>query len=1279
MRSPSLAGLAICILSGTLVAQAKQFLEAPQYGTGSSPQAVAYADFNGDGIPDLAVANSASNTVSILLGNGDGTFQPKVDYPVDTNPQAIAAGDINGDGFPDLVVANAGSNTISILPGNGNGTFQSKKDLTTGTNPRGVAIGSFTSAGYLDIAVTNAGDNTVGIFINMGGGAFRPQVTYKTGFNPYFVTTADFNNDGNLDLAVANNNLNNIVSVLLGNGDGTFQNQFQYTTGSTPVWIATGDFNGDGNIDMAVANQQGNTISVLLGEGNGGFSTHVDYPVEAFPTAVAALDLNNDGKPDLAVSSGNGNVVTVLWGNGDGTFSGQLNIGTGNIPYSVVIAQLTVNGQYDLVVANSGADTVSVIINNGNGTFQSRIDYPAGAEPYSVATADFNGDGFLDLAVAASNCSPTCGPGSISIILGNGDGSFQPPVSYSTGTNSDPYSLLVADFNGDNIPDIAVANYATNTVSVMLGVGDGTFGAPIDTPVGREPASLASADFNGDGKMDLAVANFHDNTVTILLGNGNGTFQPAKTYTVGNGPVSVAVGKFNSRSNNWDLVVINETDNDAGILLGNGNGTFQPQVVYPTGAGGNPLAVVVQDFNGDNIPDLAVADFHSEQVSVLLGNGDGTFQPVQAYPTGANPSSVVSGDFNGDGIPDLALASRPLAGSQGNLLSLLLGNGDGTFASPVVFGTGSISYSSAAGDFNNDGALDLAVANGGSNTVSLLLNTQGTQIALTSSSNPSGYGQSVKFTATVTASVSGQAAPTGTITLKNGATVLGSGTLANGSFSASASTLPTGSNTISAVYSGDGNFQPHTVTLIQNVASASTATTLASSANPVPLGQPVTFTATVNSTTSGTPTGSVTFLDGTTSIGSSSLNSSGVAILTTSTLAAGAQPITAAYGGSASFGSSTSPLVNQIVQGNTTAALASSPNPSSFEQAVTLVATLTANISGTPSGTVTFSNGNTTLGSETVNTGGVATLVVTNLPVGMNNITASYMGSGNFDAAPPATVGQSVQKAPTTTALSNSSTTMLALSATVASTTTGMPAGTVTFLDGSTALGTSSLNASGVATFSSDALTAGTHSITASYGGDGNYNTSTSSVTLIKAGFALSASALSPSSVAAGSSADSTISITPSNGFNPSNVGLACAVTPQVNPALTCSVAAISVSSDSGTAKLTVTAAGASAALAPAMINRGSGMWLAFGLLIPAMLLSTGIGAHKRAKILACALAFLVIGGCLLQTACGGGSASTPPPPTGNTGTPAGTYTVTVTGTANGVQNVASPLTLTVQ
>lgn len=1179
-----LAGLVLCGLSISF-AHAAQFLEAPQYATGANPQAVAAGDF-GNGNLDLAVVNSTGNTVSVLLGNGNGTFRPKVDYAVGVAPQGVAVGDFNGDGNLDLVVTNSGSNTISILLGNGNGTFQPATGYASGQGPHAVAVGHFNSDTHLDIAISNATDNTVGVFLGKGDGSFNPQLAYKTGVNPYSVAVADFNNDGFQDLVVANNNNNNVISVLLGNGDGTFQNQLQYPTGNTPVGVAVADFNGDGNLDIAVADQQGNSVSILLGNGKGSFGTHVDYATSAFPTAVIVADFNGDGKPDVAVSSGNGNVVSVLWGKGDGTFQGQLNCGTGDIPYGAIAGDFNNDGVPDMVVANSGGNTVSVILNNGNQTFQARTDFSAGAAPYSVAVADFNRDGFLDLAVAASDCPvfPNCGPGSISILLGNGDGTFQAPTYFSTGSDTDPHSVAAGDFNGDGIPDIVVANYATNTVSVLLGVGNGTFQGHIDAPVGSEPSSVAVGDFNGDGMLDLVVTNFHNDTVSVLLGNGDGTLKPAVNYVVGHGPVFVAVGAFDGNPT-LDLVVVNETDNNASILLGNGDGTFQSQVTYPTGAGGNPLSVVTGDFNGDGNLDLAVANFRSQRVSVLLGNGNGTFQAVQTYPTGSNPSSVVTADFNGDGKLDLALASAPSSGSPGNVVSLLLGNGDGTFGAPAVFGTGSLAYSAAVGDFNADGAIDLAAANGGSNTVSILLNTQGTTISVASSSNPSVYGQSVSFLTTVGASVLSSTAPTGTVTLKSGSRILGSGALVNGSFAVVTNSLPTGSDTISAAYSGDSTFQPHTISVTQTVQLESSSMQLTSSANPSPEGQSVTFTAIVSPSTTGTPTGTVTFLDGINSLGNSPLNGSGVAMLSTSSLSAGTHGIVAAYSGDANFNASTSPAVQQLVQ-----------------------------------------------------------------------------------------------KAGTQTSLSSSSSAALVLTASVTSATGGLPTGSVTFLNASTPLGSSPVNGSGVAILSSTALTAGAHEVTAVYSGDRDFSTSTSNVMQVMSGFTLSVAALSATSVESGSSATSKVSITPSNGFDLSGVTLTCSITPMVESGPTCAIAATSVSNGIGTAKLTVTTTGAPTTTAATIRNNRSGTWVAFGLLLPALLFSTGLCGLKRRKTLGCYGALLVLAGsCLFQTACGGSMPSGSGGNSGNVSTPAGTYTISVTGVANGKQESAPSLTLTVQ
>jgi hypothetical protein len=225
---------------------------------------------------------------------------------------------------------------------------------------------------------------------------------------------------------------------------------------------------------------------------------------------------------------------------------------------------------------------------------------------------------------------------------------------------------------------------------------------------------VAAGDLNGDGRLDLAVANQGDNTVSVLLGNGNGTFQHQVTYPVGSFPVSVAVGDFSGDSK-LDLAVVNNQNNTVGVLLGNGNGTFQSQVSFPVGS--SPYSMAVGDFNGDGKQDIAVPSFGSTTVSVLLGKGDGTFQPQVSYPVGTAPDAVAVGDFNGDTKPDVAVANF-----NSNTVGVLLGNGNGTFQPQVSFPVGSAPARMAVGDFNGDGKQDLAVANESSNTVSVLLN-----------------------------------------------------------------------------------------------------------------------------------------------------------------------------------------------------------------------------------------------------------------------------------------------------------------------------------------------------------------------------------------------------------------------------------------------------------------------------------------------------------------------------------------------------------------------------
>ncbi len=692
---------------------------------GSFPDAIVAGDFTGDGHLDLAVANANSSNVSILLGNGDGTFQPQVTYAVGSAPDAIVAGDFSGNGHLDLAVANEFGNTVSVLLGNGDGTFQPQVTYAVGLSPDAILAGYFTGNGHLDLAVANENDDTVSVLLGNGDGTFGPQVTYAVGSGPDAIAAGNFTGDGRTDLAVGNSN-DGTVSVLLGNGDGTFQSQVTYAVGSGPSSIVAGDFTGDGRTDLAVANEGSNDVSILLGNGDGTFQPQVTYAVGSGPGSIAAADFRGDGRTDLAVANLGSDDVSVLLGNGDGTFQPEVTYAVGSIPGAIVAGDFIGDGRTDLAVANTTSNDVSVLLGNGDGTFRSQVTNLVGSEPGSIATGDFTGDGRTDLVVSNYDSDD------VSVLLGNGDGTFQPQVTYAVG--SSPTSIVRGDFNGDGRTDLAVLNEGSDDVSVLLGNGDGTFQPQVTYPVGPDPDAMVAGDFTGDGRLDLAVTGSSTDPVTggsvgdvsLLLGNGDGTFQPQVTYMVGVLPQAIVAGDFTG-DGRLDLAlagagvnpVTGGVEGEVAVLLGNGDGTFQPQVNYTVGSG--PDAIVAGDFTGDGHLDLAVTNESSNTVSVLLGNGDGTFQPRVSYAVGSQPRSIVAGDYGGNGHVDLAVTNGN--GFGPGTVSVLLGNGDGTFQPQVTYAVGSTSLGIVAGDFNGDGKLDLATTDDQSDDVSVLMAT----------------------------------------------------------------------------------------------------------------------------------------------------------------------------------------------------------------------------------------------------------------------------------------------------------------------------------------------------------------------------------------------------------------------------------------------------------------------------------------------------------------------------------------------------------------------------
>jgi hypothetical protein len=872
--------------------------EVPQLeGTGGLSTVA--ADVNGDGIIDLLTSG-----VTVSLGNGDGTFQPPVGYDSGgQSPVSIALADVNGDGKVDILVANncayninnfdcedgGSGGVIGVLLGNGDGTFQSVTPYSSGgLFAWSVAVGDLNDDGKPDLLVAN--DNcademycqsggTLAVLLGNGDGTFQPAITYNAaGYGSTFVAVADLNGDGKLDAVVGNQCTttdgcggganSSSVGVLIGNGDGTFRPAASFDSGGYAiVSLIAADVNGDGKVDLLVADDHAECSTycpdgmagVLLGNGDGTFRKSATYDGGGLHgTALAVGDVNGDGRPDLIISdscdaSSNcaQGIIEVLSGNGDGTFTAGKIYETGSYqPKSLVIADLNKDGKSDVTVTHYSGESATMF-GNGDGTFRSAPVYASGGGlAQSVAVADVNADGIADIIVSDQCPNNFCSAdGSVGVLLGDPDGTFNQVVVYSTGGNS-PYSVATADFNGDGHLDLVVANCGTSncggtsfgSLGILINNGDGTFRTAVTYSSGGNSAySVAVGDLNGDGRPDLVVANYcgsgcngTNGTVGILLGNGDGTFQSALTVPSGGyGANSVAISDVNSDSKQ-DVIVANQcstwqncvsgppSSGVVSIILGNGDGTFKPAVSYDAG-GYHTQTASVADMNADGKPDLIVVNQCADSsrcgngatglgtVGILMGNGDGTFQaPIVAdleVPVGFGPISIA--DFNGDGHLDIASGAGDF---------LLLGNGDGTFLPLLSLEASGIGI--AAGDFNGDHKTDLAL--GG---VIILLNI------------------------------------------------------------------------------GPG--------------SSPTTTSLLSSVNPSEAGQVVTLTASVVSTGGlGTPTGTVNFLDSNTSLGMSTLNASGIATISTSTLSVGTHPITASYSGDSTFAPSTSGVVNQIVQGS---------------------------------------------------------------------------------------------------------------------------------------------------------------------------------------------------------------------------------------------------------------------------------------------------------------------------------------------------------------------------